>query len=79
MVPTVKATIASLGLVGAVTRSQDVHASPAIVVVAARSREALNALPENDWKHFHDGDGIPVKHPWTDDYINVIEPWLGSR
>jgi spermidine synthase len=52
--------------------------SPALCVVFSRKAANLQPLIQRGWVPFSDHDGIAKTVPWTDDYINILSPLLGS-
>ena len=51
--------------------------SPACVVFA-KSFEPLRPLLNHGWIPFGADDGLKTASPWTDDYINIIDPLLAK-
>jgi hypothetical protein len=79
----IKATSKDLDLFGCMnirsarTNLKKYDYSPACVVLA-KSFEPLRPLLNHDWIPFGAEDGLKTALPWTDDYINIIDPLLAN-
>jgi SAM-dependent methyltransferase len=80
--PVVKSTSALDGWSGAFAgpRPAQVPLSrPATCVVLARDPARLQGLVDKGWTRFGADDGLPDLTPWTDDYVNMLDPLLRGR
>jgi hypothetical protein len=79
--PVIKATSSGLNLAGAInippTRDKlKAYENATWCVVLAKHPERLQPLLNRGWKLLGKDDGMNMNAPWSDDYINILEPLI---